>query len=177
MKTHYKITDKDGIYFLTSTTLEWIPIFTRQPYFDILTQSLSFCQINKQLKIYAYVIMDNHFHLIAQQQELSRVMQDFKSFTAKKVIQQLKNDKKEWVLNWLKYYKLYYKKESEYQIWQEGFQPKLITSEDILKQKIEYIHNNPVKAGFVAKPEHWVYSSASNYLLGEGILEIDRYLF
>jgi hypothetical protein len=58
-------------------------------------------------------------------------------------------------------------------VWQEGYHPQMITREDVFKQKVEYIHNNPVKRGFVEEVEHWIYSSANNYLCGRGHLEID----
>jgi REP element-mobilizing transposase RayT len=177
MRSRYKTIDSKGIYFVTSTIIEWIPIFTRQPYFEVITNSLDFCRKNKELQLFAYVIMDNHFHLIVSHKNLSQVMQDLKSFTAKEIIKLLKQHKKEWLLNQLKYFKYRYKKESEYQLWQEGMHPKIMSNEEMLKQKIEYIHNNPIRAGLVQKPEDWVYSSASNYLVGKGIIEIDIYEF
>ena len=64
MRDRYKILEENGIYFVTSTIIEWIPIFTQKVYFDIVIETLKFCKKNKGLQLYAYVIMDNHFHLI-----------------------------------------------------------------------------------------------------------------
>ena len=71
------------------------------------------------------------------------------------------------------FYKEKYKKDSEYQVWQEGFHPQMITEEEVFRQKVEYIHHNPIKRGFVEQAEHWVYSSARNYFAGDGCIEID----
>ena len=175
MRSRYKIIEEKCIYFITSTIVEWIPVFTSEPYFKIIIESIRFCQINKGLKVFAYVIMDNHFHLIVSDEKLSDIISSLKKHTAKKIIEQLQSDKKLWLLNQIKYYKKKYKKYSTYQIWQEGFHPQLISSIEMLDQKIEYVHFNSVKRGFVISPEDWKYSSANNRdLNGETILRIDE---
>jgi len=173
MRTRYKICDSDPPYFITCTTVEWIPIFTRKPYFDILINTFNYCRENKGLKIFAYVILDNHFHLVAGGGNLSKIIKEFKSYTARNIIQQAKAEGKDWLLSQLKYHKLEHKIESNHQVWQEGFHPEMITSEEMLAQKIEYSHYNPVKIGVVDKAEDWLYSSARNYLGLPGLLEID----
>ena len=175
MRSRYKIINNESVYFITSTTIEWIPVCTNEKYFDIIINVIKFHQANSDLKIYCYVILDNHFHLIASGNNLSKTIASIKSYSAKEVIIQLKIDKKEWLLNQLSYFKKRYKVKSKYQLWQEGFHPKLIEFDKVLKQKIEYIHNNPVKRGFVNKPEYWRYSSATDYYLEEkGEIEIVR---
>ena len=174
MRTRYKITDQDGIYFITSTIVEWIPVFTTKPYFDILAQSLIFCRKRKRLQLFSYVILDNHFHLIVSGPNLGRTITDLKKFTARQIIDQLQRDGKRWLLNQLAYYKKRHKTKSEHQVWQEGYHPELIVSAEMLEQKIGYIHYNPVKRGLVSAPEHWLYSSARNYLLGDcSVLQLD----
>jgi len=174
MRSRYKISAEDGCYFITSTIVEWLPIFTSKPYFDIMIDSLTFCRNEKKLQLFGYVIMDNHFHLIITGPNLTRTITDLKKFTAKKVIEQLQVDRKEWLLNQLAYFKKRHKTKSYYQVWQEGHHPKLIESGDMLIQKLEYIHNNPVKRGLVVQPEHWLYSSARNYLLEDSsIIQLD----
>ncbi|MDP1841579.1 MAG: hypothetical protein Q8L19_24015, partial [Reyranella sp.] len=64
MRSRYTIREPGGLYFITCTVVKWIPLFTRKPYFDILMDSLRFCRQHKGLKIYAYVILDNHLHLV-----------------------------------------------------------------------------------------------------------------
>jgi len=173
MRTRYRIVEPGSYYFATSTIVEWIPLFTRKPYFDIIVESLQFCRKNKGLKLYAYVIMDNHVHLLISGDNLSDIIRDFKRHTAKELIKILKEDGKQWVLSQLKFHKLAYKKDSNYQVWQEGFHPQIVYSDDVLHQKIEYIHDNPVRAGFVEKPEDWLYSSARNYWGLNYILDLD----
>ena len=173
MRTRYRIVEPGSHYFATATIVEWIPIFTRKPYFKIVIESLKFCRSNKGLKIIAYVIMDNHVHLVISGANLSNIFRDFKRHTAKELIKTLKENGKEWVLSQLKFHKIAYKKASDYQVWQEGFHPKIVYSEDILMQKVEYIHHNPVRAGFVEKAEDWLYSSARNYLGLNHIMDID----
>ena len=123
-----------------------------------------------------FIGVDNHFHLITSGKNLSNIISSIKRHTAKEIIKQLKIDKKEWLLNQLNYYKKKYKKESEYQVWQEGFHPQFISSNEMLNQKITYIHYNPVKRGYVNNPEHWKYSSACNKDWdGNEVIKLDEF--
>ena len=174
MRSRYKISEENGFYFATSTITEWLPVFTSERYFEIIVSSLQFCIENKGLKLYAYVILDNHFHLVVSAPDLSKTMTSMKKFTAHEIIKQLKEDKKEWLLNQLAYYKKRHKKGSIHQVWQEGFHPQLLVTEEMLIQKINYLHKNPVKRGFVDSPEYWRFSSARNYLLNDhSIIEVE----
>ncbi len=173
MRSRYKIFETEAPYFVTSTIVEWLPLFTSTAYFEILRSSFEFSQHKKQLKIYAFVFMDNHIHAIMQHPNLSRIMQSIKSYTAFEIIKQLKMEKKVWALNVLQNYKVPHKTESRYQVWQEGFHPQMITDENMLTQKIEYMHWNPVKRGFVDMPEAWRYSSARNFSGEQGVLQVD----
>jgi REP element-mobilizing transposase RayT len=174
MRSRYKITDKDGFYFITSTIVEWIPVFTNKPYFDLMIESFSYCRQHKGLQLFGYVIVDNHFHAVVGGSNLSRTIADLKKFTAKTILAQLQQDNKAWLLNQLAYYKKRHKVHSDHQVWQEGYHPELIISAEMLTQKLDYIHYNPVKRGYVALPEHWLYSSARNYLLGDhSVIELD----
>ena len=165
MRDRYKIVHEEGIHFLTSTIVEWLPVFTKKVYFDIIIDSLNYCVQNKGLRLYAYVILENHLHLIASAEALSPALTSLRKFTARNIVDQLEQDGVSWLLNQLAYYKKRYKTNSDYQIWQEGMHPKLIQSEQMMRQKIKYIHSNPVRRGYVARPEDWVYSSARNYIL------------
>ncbi len=173
MRTRYKINDTDQVYFITFTTIEWIPVFTRKSYIDILINSWIFCRNNKGLKLFSYAILDNHLHLVVSANNLSDIIKDLKRHTAREIINLAQKENKTWLLNQFKFHKKTYKANSDYQVWQEGFHPKQITSETMLRQKIEYIHHNPVRTGLVDKAEDWCYSSARNYQDIEAILEID----
>ena len=175
MRSRYKITEKNGIYFVTSTIVEWMPVFTTQKYFDIVIQSLKFCKDQKGLKLSAFVILDNHFHLIVSGPELAATLSSLKKFTAKEIITQLKQDNKHWLLSQLAFYKKRNKTASDYQVWQEGVHPQLIINPEMLVQKTEYIHYNPVRHGLVYMPEHWRYSSSRNYSLGDhSVIQINE---
>jgi REP element-mobilizing transposase RayT len=174
MRSRYKIHEPDGIYFMTNTIVEWIPAFVTRDAFDIVTRSLAHCRQHKGLRLYAYVILENHMHMIAQAPKLSDVMQAFKSFTAREILRMAEATGRDWLLNRLAYYKRLHKVESDYQVWQEGFHPKEIVGDAMMEQKINYIHENPVRRGYVDAAEYWRYSSARNYILGDqSVLEID----
>jgi len=174
MRSRYKITDEDGLHFITSTIVEWLPVFTHKQYFDIIIQSFIYCRQHKDLQLFSYVIMDNHFHAVVAGPNLARSITDLKKFTARQIINQLEQAQKHWLLHQLAYFKKRHKIASSYQVWQERYHPQLVISSDILIQKIGYIHHNPVKRGLVALPEHWVYSSARNYVLDDAsIIQLD----
>lgn len=173
MKSRYKAFEKGAVYFVTSSIVDWIPVFTSDQYYEILIEAISFRQKNADMKLYAYVFLDSHFHLILSVENISKFMKEFKSFTARQVIDLLKENRKMTILKQLKEGKKSHKTGSEYQVWQEGFHPQQILSEEMLIQKIVYIHQNPVRANAVDNPEDWKYSSASNYINGKGILNID----
>ncbi|MDO9577437.1 MAG: hypothetical protein Q7J16_06090 [Candidatus Cloacimonadales bacterium] len=174
MRSRYKIIEEDQIYFITSTIVEWIPVFASEKYFQILVDSIKFCQENKNLKIHAYVFLDNHIHLIASGDDLANTIKSFKMFTAKEILNLLEKDQKHWLLNQLQCYKKKYKISSEHQFWQEGYHPQMIDSESMFIQKAEYMHNNPVRRGLVDEPEFWKYSSAGYYINHEtGVISID----
>jgi len=115
------------------------------------------------LEIFAYVILPNHFHLILRSKELINIMKLIKMYSAKEIIKQLKEDRKNQILELLRLSKKNYKTQSNYQVWQEGYKPKEILSDKMLRQKIDYIHYNPVKKGLVSEPIDWKYSSAGFY--------------
>ena len=94
MRSKYKVYENEGVYFLTSTIIEWVPIFTSKLYFNILASSLNFCTENKDLKIFSWVILDNPFHLVCQAPELSKTIQSLKRHTVKEIISQLELENK-----------------------------------------------------------------------------------
>jgi len=173
MRSRYKIIELNSPHFVTCTIVEWIPVFTRPNYLDIITASLTFCRQQKSLRLHAYVILDNHIHLVVSSDNLSQVMRDFKRHTAKEILAVARQENKLWLLKQFAFFKGVHKGNSQHQVWQEGFHPQAIITEDMLRQKLDYIHYNPVKLGLVDRPEDWRYSSARNYFGQEGVLEID----
>ncbi len=159
-------------YFLTATTVNWTPLFSSRSIVQILLDSLHFLQMNDRLVVYAYVILENHLHLVAASANLSSAISSFKSYTARQIIDFLEMHKAVHVLRQLEFYKAAHKTDRTYQLWQEGSHPELIQGEAMMRQKIEYIHNNPVQRGYVDLPIHWRYSSARNYAEMEGLLAV-----
>lgn len=177
MSTGYKISEPNGLYFLTFQIVGWVDLFTRQVYKDIAIESLKYCQENKGLNLFAFIIMSNHMHLLAQSStsDLSGFIRDFKNFTSSKFIEIIDNENIESRRDWLKVVFKYhgkFKNKQEYQIWTHENHPEEIYSQKSIEQKIDYIHNNPVRAGIVTKPEDYIYSSARNYTNLGGILDV-----
>ena len=170
-RSRYKILNNQYPYYLTSTTVEWLPLFTDPEVVQIILDSLRFLQKEKRLLIYSYVIMENHLHLIASSQDLSKEMGDFKSFTARRIVDLYKKYHPQLLMK-LAIFKKPFKDDRDYQLWQEGFHPEEIQSEEMMRQKIEYIHYNPVRRGYIDEPEHWRYSSARDYAGEKGLIDV-----
>jgi len=172
-RSRYKIFEPSAPHFVTCTVLHWIPVFTRPETVNILFSSLNFLQ-TEGLKIYAYVVLENHLHMVVQSDDLARDMARFKQFTAKACLDYLKSHHVKTLLDQFAFYKKAHKSDRTYQFWQEGYHPELIQSAEMMQQKIEYIHQNPVKRGYVDFAEHWRYSSARDYLGDDGLLQIQK---
>jgi putative transposase len=170
-RSRYKIFNNQYPYYLTSTTVEWLPLFIDPDVVQIILDSLRFLQKEKRLLIYSYVIMENHLHLIASSQDLSKEIGDFKSFTARRIVDLYKKHNTQ-LLKKLAIFKAPFKDDRDYQLWQEGFHPEEIQSEEMMRQKIEYIHYNPVRRGYIDEPEHWRYSSARDYAEKKGLIDV-----
>ncbi len=173
MRSRYKVIELESPHFITCTIVGWLPVFTRKAYLDIIADSLTFCRQQKGLLIYAYVILDNHLHLVAASDNLSQLIRDFKRHTAKEIQTVARQENKLWLFKQFEFFKDDHKRNSQHQVWQEGYHAQAITSEDMLSQKLDYIHYNPVRIGLVDRSEDWRYSSARNYLGLDGIIEID----
>jgi REP element-mobilizing transposase RayT len=177
----YKIRNPAGIHFITFAVVEWIDVFTRKDYRDIVLESIRFCQAEKGLMLHSWCIMSNHLHLIvsAKNNNLSEILRDFKKFTSKQIIEAIINNKHESRRDWmLKIFEDEGSKNSRnksYQFWRQDNQPQELYSPAFLFQKINYIHNNPVETGIVEKPEGYLYSSAKDYYATKkcGLLDLD----
>jgi putative transposase len=165
MRTTYKVKDNEHPYFITSTIINWIPVFTNKHNLDTLIEAFIYSQKNKQLKIFDYVIMPEHFHLICMCDNLVNTIQSIKSYTAKRIIETYENENNRMILEQFIHSKKEHKAASKYQVWQKGFKPKAITTERMFVQKSNYIHYNPVKRGLAADVEEYELSSARDYYL------------
>ena len=162
-RSRYRIFETEYPYFMTCTIVGWLPVFTRPDAVKIILDSWKYLQRERDFELFGYVILENHLHLVARAPELSTVMKNFKSYTARCIIDLLKEQHAEMLLWHLSNLKLRHKTESDYQVWQEGNHPKQIQDDDMMEQKLIYMHNNPLKRGYVDDPVHWRNSSARNY--------------
>ncbi|RZJ34837.1 MAG: transposase [Flavobacterium sp.] len=169
MSTKYKATTPDEAYFITITTVGWIDVFTRLRQKTNLIKALEYCQQHKCLEIYAYCIMTSHVHLLCKVTEgflLSDVIRDLKKFTSKQIIKTIvehPESRREWMLTYFQEACIHLKRKQQYKIWQDGYHAEIVRTNWFLKQKVDYIHNNPVAEKIVVLPEDYYFSSARNY--------------
>lgn len=162
MPHRFKVHDPAYPHFITSTVLHWIPVFCRSDYFEVLVDSFRHCIANRGLLVHAFVLMPNHFHAICSQMDgdLVGVIRDIKRYTSHQLTQMLERDGRN---VWLRAMQRAASDGAKARLWDEGFHPEQIHSEGFRQQKIDYIHANPVRAGYVEQPQDWKYSSAGLY--------------
>jgi REP element-mobilizing transposase RayT len=180
MSTKYKATTTDQAFFITITTVGWIDVFTRLNQKHNIVNALHFCQKNKGLEIYAYCLMTSHIHLLCKATDgkiLSDIIRDFKKFTSKQIIKTITDfpeSRREWMLQQFKAACSHLKRDQQFKVWQDGYHAEVIDTTKFLKQKINYIHNNPVTEKIVTQPEDYYFSSARNYAGLDNSLEVIR---
>ena len=182
MSSRYKVADNQIPYLVTSTVVGWVDALSRDRYKEIICQSLLHCKNEKGLLLHAYVIMNNHVHFIVSANDgnsISGIMRDLKKFTSKKIIEAIQNNplesRKKWMLNMFEYAGQYNSSNEVYQFWQQGYNPVELDTKEKTIQKLNYLHENPVRAGIVWLPENYKYSSAIDYYCDKpGILPIDK---
>lgn len=178
MSRNYKFHNPDGVYFVSFAVVDWLDVFTRNEYKNIVLDSLHYCQLNKGMEIFAWCIMTSHVHLIfrsgsAQKPEL--LLGDFKRFTSKTIVQAIidnpKESRKEFLLE--QFIKAGNKSSNvdKYQFWRHDNKPLELWSNKVIDEKIDYIHNNSVEEGYVLRPEDYLYSSAADYAGEKGLLD------
>ena len=171
MSTKYKTDNIDGIYFLSCATVEWTDVFTRPVYKKLFVNNLNYCIVNKGLEIFAWVLMTNHFHLLARsndkERNLNQLIGDFKKYVSKKIREEietsLNESRRENLLEILHRNGFQNSNNDKFQFWQQDNHPIEIKSNEMLTQKINYIHENPVRQEIVANPQDYIYSSAMDY--------------
>jgi len=179
MSRKHKFLNPEGAYFITFTVENWVDVFVRSEYKNILVESLAYCQKHKGLEIFAWCIMSSHAHLIVRAKEgtdcksapaflLPDIFRDFKKYASKEVVKAIEENpqesRKEWLLSMFENGKF----------WQRGNHPIEIWTNKVIYQKLDYIHENPVVEGLVYSPEQYVYSSAIDYADEKGLLEVIR---
>ena len=171
----YRVSNDGCAYLCTMRFTHWLPVFNAGGRVSqIVLDSLAFCRKEKGLILHAFVLMIDHLHLIARHEDLSGIIRSFKSWTSRRISDALKQDGRD---QWLALMESRARIEGDsltFKVWEEGFHPKRIESDAMFLQKLDYVHNNPVRKGFVSLPEHWRWSSAANYMKSGGtVTEID----
>lgn len=178
-KGGYKIINPEGTYFVSFATVGWVDVFTRPEYKDIVVESLKYCQQHKGLNLYGWCIMTNHVHLLASSAsgDFSGLLRDIKKHTSVALLKAISNNiqesRKDWMLDIFRKAGEDNSRNSSNQFWRQDNQPKECYSLDFTRQKLDYLHNNPVSAGIVYAAEDYVYSSARNYAGKVGFLKIE----
>jgi putative transposase len=177
--TSYHIKDENALYFLTCATVEWIDVFTKSKYKEVFTESINFCIKNKGLEVFAWVLMTNHFHMIARAKEdfeLSGILRDMKKHTTKEVVRLIKEEpegRESSLLNEMSAAAKRNSKKQTYQMWRNDNHPIELFKTETVAQKLQYIHMNPVEEGIVIYPEDYAYSSAIDYSGRKGMIDIE----
>jgi REP element-mobilizing transposase RayT len=129
-------------------------------------------QRERNVQLFGYVILENHLHWVADGEDLSEQVGRFKSYTARRILDELERRGFAALMQELRFFKLRHKVDQKYQLWQEGSHPQQIGTEEMMLQKLEYMHQNPVRRGYVDDPAHWRYSTARAYAGRKGLIEV-----
>ena len=179
MSRNYKFHNSEGMYFVSFAVVNWIDVFTRPIYVNVLIESLEYCQKNKGMDIIAWCIMTNHVHLIFRSVSEIRpenILGDFKRHTSKRLIKSIKENpqesRKKWMLKQFSDAGLKSSNVDHFQFWRHDNKPVELWSHKVIDEKVNYIHNNPVKQGIVIYPSEYVYSSAKVYAGDKGLLKV-----
>ena len=179
MSDKYRPNDPAGIYFLTMTVVDWVDLFTRGSYKMVVVDSLRYCQQHKGLVLYAWCLMPSHLHLIAGAapgQSLSAFVRDFKKHTNRELLLRIQHEpesRRDWLLHRFAFNAAHTRRAQDYKLWQDGSHAVQLLTPVFARQKLDYLHRNPVADLTVAAPEHYVYSSAANYAGLPGLLPVE----
>lgn len=179
MSEKWKVGDSSIAHFLTFAVVNWVDVFSRADYCELLLDSIKHCQREKGLELFAWVIMTNHVHMIARakgEHGLPDIIRDLKKYTSVHICRAIEANEREsrrtWMLKLFANEAARSHKHHKYMFWQQEYHPVLVYKPEIFHQKMDYIHENPVRAGIVNEPYHYRYSSAIDYSGGKGLLEI-----
>ncbi|GGK78434.1 transposase [Rufibacter glacialis] len=179
MSRHYRIHDQEKRYFLSFSPLNWLDVFIRPEYKDIVVDSFQYCIRHKGLEVYAWCIMSSHVHAIVGtkgENALEGILRDLKKYTAKTILQAIaenpQESRKAWMLWMFERAGRSNPNNQHFQFWQQHNHPIALNTNFLLEQKLRYIHQNPVEAGIVREPQEYLYSSAIDYAGGKGLVEV-----
>jgi putative transposase len=176
MSRKYKFHDNDKLYFISYATVYWIDVFVRDEYMQVIIDSWKHCPETKGLQIYGWCIMPSHVHMIigSNKNKLEDIVRDTKSYTSTALKNAIKEhpheSRKEWMLWLMERAGKKNGNNNDWQFWQQHNKPLEIISQEMFDEKLAYIHQNPVQAGFVMREEDWKYSSARDFCWMKGLV-------
>lgn len=179
MGRKYRIHDQSQVYFVTFTVIRWIDIFTRDEYRQIMVDSIKYCQEHKGLEVYAWVIMTNHVHLIigtTGDNKLEDIIRDLKRHTSRQIRLAIEmhpgESRRDWLIYMMERAGIFNSNNIDWQLWQQHNHPIELSTQEMAVQRLNYLHNNPVAAGFVPEAHYWTWSSAHDYSGGKGPIDL-----
>lgn len=179
MGRKYKIHSQEHFYFITFSVVDWIDVFIREEYRNIFFESIQYCQKEKGLLVGAYCMMTSHIHMALGtngRNTLEDIIRDLKSYTSRHIRKYMENNphesRKKWMIEMMMKAGKAKSNNHDFQFWQQHNHPIELSTNEILQQKIDYIHENPVKAGFVDMAANWLLSSARDYEGRRGFIDI-----
>jgi putative transposase len=167
--------------YLTFNVVDWIDVFIRQTYKQIIVDALNYCIESKKFTVYAWCLMTNHLHMLARAQDgsgLAMIEKEFKKYTTTKILEAIDIEpdlRRSWMLQRFENCSLTLKKIEKFQLWQTCTNPTYIDFKQVykLQERVLYIHENPIRDGIVDKPEHYLYSSATDYAGKPGMVKVN----
>jgi len=178
MSRKYKFRDNEKLYFISFAVVYWIDVFIRNEYKYELIESWKYCMENKGLEVCGWCIMTSHVHMIigSHQDKMEGIVRDMKSYTSRRLREAIKEhpkeSRREWMLWMMERAGKLNSNNTDYQFWQQHNRPIELSGNTLMQQKLDYMHNNPVEAGFVDSPEDWLFSSARDYAGKTGLIDI-----
>jgi putative transposase len=181
MSSKYKPGEDAIPHFITFSVVGWVDVFSREQYKELFVESLKYCQENKGLVLHAWVIMTNHVHLIisSNDNKIENIVRDLKKYTSKQIIAAIRansaESRKEWMLNLFNYAGKNNSNNKDYQFWKQDYHPIELNTATKTKDRLDYLHGNPVRSGLVWEAWHFKYSSAIDYYTDEyGLLKVEH---
>ena len=174
--------EKQVCYFLTFNTVDWIDIFIRPVYKQIIVHSLNHFIDQKGLIVYAWCLMTNHLHLLAQAKEngvIAEIEKEYKTFTTQKILEAIDTEpeiRKNWMMERFENFSNMLGLLQKFHVWQTSSSPVYIDlqKKESIIEHFEFIHNNPVRDRIVDTPSDYLYSSARDYSGMQGLVHITK---
>ena len=182
MGTDNHIPGKQVCSFITFNTVDWVDVFIRPVYKQVIVHTLNHFIDNKGLIVHAWCLMTNHLHLMTQAKEghvIAEIEKEFKSFTTTKILEAVDTEpevRKEWMLKRFENLGNILGLHKKYHVWQNSSSPAFIDLKrtDALVEQVTYIHENPVRDRFVDAAADYPYSSARDYAGMTGLVKINK---